>query len=278
MVQLSYVLVCFGLFALIQVPEPGQRSADDSGRRVVLNSAQAEDQYQADGDHEAFVTLLDIADSSVTAGTGSILNLSIMSVSTNTITVLPGASVRYQIVGWLNDDATEGLALFGLTLTFDGGPLEPADIPTGEPTSECSNAMIHFVKPWGITNPDSPCPPQCGFGGTIINGELVQVGGGQNTIGNTPENAPFPIGPVLTGVAQPAGCGATVLVTGKLTAPETAGTYWLRAVDVFANVIREGETGSPFWATQAADVGLVEPLRIVVSRGPRSALERLKAY
>ena len=46
-----------------------------------------------------------------------------------------------------------------------------------------------------------------GIGGTAINGNLVQVGGAQNTINRTPDIAPFPIGPVLLGVARPSGCG-----------------------------------------------------------------------
>ncbi|MGB2986600.1 MAG: hypothetical protein WBE26_12045 [Phycisphaerae bacterium] len=186
------------------------------------------------------------------------LHVDVRSGGSNSITVGPGAEVTYEVVGVLSDDSNEGLALFGLNLLFDGGDLAQADTPTGVPTSGCDNPMINFTIPWGITNPD-------GFGGTVINGDLIQVGGGQNTINNTPDNAPYPIGPVLTGVAQPAGCGPAVLVTGTLTAPDAEGTYVLSVEELFANVILEGETGDPFWATSAAGVGMITNLSISVS-------------
>lgn len=188
----------------------------------------------------------------------TLLNLTIESGGSNAITVLPGAEVCYEITGVLSDDANQGLALFALTLVFDGGDLPQADEPTGEPTPGCDNPMINFARPWGITNP-------AGFGGTIIDGDLVQVGGGQNTINNTPDNAPFPIGPVLTGVAQPGGCGPAVLVTGTLTAPETEDTYSVMAVDVGGNLITEDATGVPFWTVTPFGVGTVTPLSITVS-------------
>ncbi len=188
----------------------------------------------------------------------TLLNLTIESRGSDAITVLPGAEVGYEITGVLTDDANQGLALFALTLVFDGGDLPQANEPTGEPTPGCDNPMINFTRPWGITNP-------AGFGGTPINGDLVQVGGGQNTINNTPDNAPFPIGPVLTGVAQPGGCGPAVLVTGTFTAPETEDTYSLMAVDVGGNVITEDATGVPFWTVTPFGVGTVTSLSITVS-------------
>jgi hypothetical protein len=55
-----------------------------------------------------------------------------------------------------------------------------------------------------------------------------------------------------------------VLVTGSVTLPEAAGTYVLTATNVQANVIRLGETGSPFWAVDRAGVGSVLELTIDV--------------
>lgn len=192
------------------------------------------------------------------------LNVSVRAGGASELVVPPGGIVPYEVVGLLSDDRNEGLALVGFDLIFNGGPLPHADIPTDEPTPGCDNPMINFTRPWGITNPDSPCPPACGFGGTIINGALVQVGGGQNTIRNTPGNAPFPIGPVLLGVAQPGGCGPAVLVTGSFTAPSVPGVYTLMLRNMFGNIIKEGETGEPFWVTQAALVGRVDDLVVVV--------------
>ena len=193
------------------------------------------------------------------------LNVSVESDGSNLITVAPGAEVSYEVVGVLSDDANEGLALVGFNLVFDGGDLPHADIPVGGPTYGCDNPMTNFTLPWGITNPDSPCPPACGFGGTIMDGNLVQVGGAQNTMNNTPDNVPYPIGPVLTGVARPSGCGPAVLVAGRLIAPDVERVYTLAVTELFANVIREGETGEDFWVTDAAGVGTVTNLVISVA-------------
>jgi hypothetical protein len=176
------------------------------------------------------------------------------------VVVAPGAELRYEVTGLLDNNTSQGLALVGFTLTFDGGDLPQADEPTGEPTPGCDNPLINFTRPWGITNP-------AGYGGTIINGDLVQVGGGQNTINNTPDNADFPIGPVLTGVALPGGCGTATLATGSLIAPQTAGVYTLEAVDVFGNVIRAEAPLPSYWPVEAFGVGNVSPLTITVLAG-----------
>jgi len=197
------------------------------------------------------------------------LNLSVQSGGLNAITVGPGDPVNYEIFGTLSTAVdNEGLALFGLNLTFDGGPLSAADIPALP--SGVGNEMASFVRNEGITNPDSPCPPACGFGGTIIAGELVQIGGGQNTIKNTALNAPFPIGGVFTLL----GHTPLVLVSGSLTAPASAGVYHLviPADSVFANVITLGQTGDPFWATEPAGGGTIDNLTITVVDIPTNPL------
>jgi len=186
------------------------------------------------------------------------LNVSVQTAAgASSINVGPGETVNYRVTGILSDDLNEGLALVGFNLVFDGGDLAQADTPAG--ALSCGNPMVAFVKPDGITNP-------AGYGGTIIGGDLIQVGGGQNTIKNTADNADFPIGTVLTGVAQPAGCGMAIIATGSLTAPGL-GTYHLNLQELFANVIRDGETGEPFWATEAAGVGTISNLTINVVPG-----------
>jgi hypothetical protein len=113
--------------------------------------------------------------------------------------------------------------------------------------------MVNFNRPLGFTNP-------AGYGGTVLAGGLVQVGGAQNTIANT--LAAIPTGSVVTGVAWP-GTPET-LVSGTLNAPAQPGTYVLSTANLFANVIRQGETGVPFWHVEPAGAGTNTPLMISV--------------
>jgi len=177
-----------------------------------------------------------------------------------TVNVEPNGTVEYRIVADLTDTTNEGLALIGLSLNYTGGDIgQQANNPAGVVT--CGNPMPAFVVPDGIGNP-------AGYGGTMIGGDLIQIGGAQNTINNTADNAPFPIGAVLTGVAKPApGCGQAVIATGSFTIGAAEGDFQLQAFDVFANVIKAGETGVPFWATEAAGVGTVTNLNVHVVAG-----------
>ena len=175
------------------------------------------------------------------------LNLTIQSGGQGTVTVPPGANVPYDIVGVLSDDASDGLAGFSLDLSFSGGPLAKADEPSTPP-------MLSFDKPAGVTNP-------AGFGGTVVAGKLVQVGGAQNTIANV--FAPYPNGNVVVDVAQIG--QAVTLVTGQLTAPVTPGTYTLSMSAVVANVIQQGQDGVPFWRVEKAPPGSLTPLTVIVS-------------
>ena len=74
------------------------------------------------------------------------------------VTVLPGETVDYQVVGRLTDSLNEGLAGFRFDLEFDGGDLPQADAPTG-------GNMLNFTNPLGWSNP-------AGFGGTLKDGKL----------------------------------------------------------------------------------------------------------
>ncbi len=204
----------------------------------------------------------------------STLNLNVKSSTNNTnaVTVAPNAAVAFKVEGVLNDNLNEGLALVGfdLHLTGAGGsgttplPANAVVAPTG--TVSCANPMRAFVKPEGITNP-------AGYGGTLIAGDLVQVGGGQNTIKNSVDNpacapncAPFPIGTPILGVAQPAVCGTAVVATGSFNAPATPGVYTLQVLNGFANVIKDGEVlANAFLATEAAGVNVTGSLAVTVS-------------
>jgi hypothetical protein len=175
------------------------------------------------------------------------LNVRVQSGGSSSVTVPPGATVNWAVVGELSDNLNLGLALFSVDLAWSGGPLAPAANPTSGP-------MVNFARPAGLTNP-------AGFGGTVLGGQLRQVGGAQNTINNT--FAPFPLGTVITGVAA---SGAPVtLASGQLTAPVTPGSYTLTPSGVVANVIRQGETGTPFWHVDRANAGTVQSLVVQVS-------------
>lgn len=189
------------------------------------------------------------------AALASNLNTSVESDGSNNIDVAPGQVVTYEVIGELDDMLNVGLALAGYDLEFSGGPLEPADEPADDTN------MAQFKRPNGVTNPD-------GYGGTIIEGVLRQVGGGANTINNDIDNAPFPLGIVIENIAHPG--SPEVLVTGTLTIPEDAvenDVFTLNLTNLFANVIKQGETGEPpqnFWKTEAAGVGTNTDLTMTV--------------
>jgi hypothetical protein len=174
------------------------------------------------------------------------LNLHVLSGGQPTVTIGPGQSVPYVVQGELTDNLNDGLAMFSVDLGFSGGPLAQASAPATSP-------MVNFDPPAGVTNP-------AGYGGTPTAGVLVQVGGAQNTINNS--LAPFPSGTVVTGVA--AAGSPQVLVSGNLLAPYHVGTFLLTPSGLMANVIRQGETGVPFWRVDAAGAGTLAPLSVTV--------------
>lgn len=178
---------------------------------------------------------------------GSALNFRVTSGASRVV-VAPGGEVRYEVTARSTDDQNQGLAMFAFDLSFDGGTLAQMDEPTSGP-------MAQFVSPVGLSNP-------AGFGGTRSGGDLLQVGGAMNTINNS--FAPQPNGSVLTGLGLG---GKQVLAEGSLTAPTTPGTYVLRISNPMANVIAPGTSGVPFWEVQAAQIGSVRNLTIVVEAG-----------
>jgi hypothetical protein len=183
------------------------------------------------------------------------LNIDIRSGGLNVVDVAPGATVAYTITGTLSDSASLGLAMFAIDLSYSGGSLSQAATPA-------TNPMKNFAPPLGMSNP-------AGYGGTLVNGVLRQLGGAQNTINNAV--APVPTGTVITNVAQPG--SPVVLAQGVVVAPSLPGTYTLTSQNLFANVIRQGETGDPFWHVDACGqgtnggltirVGALKPGRVV---------------
>jgi hypothetical protein len=174
------------------------------------------------------------------------LNLNIQSHALNHIVVGPGTPIGYTIRGELSDSASLGLAMFTFDLSWGGGALGQADTPISDP-------MKRFTNPEGLSNP-------AGYGGTPKNGRLFELGGAQNTINNTV--APVPNGAVLTNVAQQG--SPVVLVNGQFTTSYRCGTYQLAATNMLANVIRTGETGTPFWHVDPCGQGTIANLTVDV--------------
>src|SRR5689334_5477930 len=141
-----------------------------------------------------------------------------------TLIVGPGRVGHYQLLGTLSNSTSDGLAYFSTTLAFSGGPLAQAASPSSAP-------MNAFAPPLGFSNP-------AGFGGTVVGGQLVQLGGAQNTIQNS--FAPAPIGTVQLGVGLPP--GPQVLASGDLVAPYVVGSYTLTASNTKANVLLAGQS------------------------------------
>jgi len=115
------------------------------------------------------------------------------------VTAPPGCTIGYTITAETSDALHQGLALLGFDVSFDAGDMIQAVDPL-------TGVMTAFVKPSGITNPSgyggTPIAPlvcsdalgnctgltvgaACGTGTCALGSiELVQVGGGQNTILN----------------------------------------------------------------------------------------------
>jgi hypothetical protein len=175
------------------------------------------------------------------------LTLTARSAGNSTIVVAPGATVNYEVVADLSDAANEGLAYFRFDASFSGGPLSKAAEPNAMP-------MLNFVAPAGFSNP-------AGLGGTVSGGSLLQIGGAQNTINNVFASAP--VGVVQTGLAKPG--NSLVVVQGTLTAPVYVGSYTLSLTNIDANVIKQGETGFPFWACEKTGTNTAINLTVKVS-------------
>lgn len=171
--------------------------------------------------------------------------IKILSGGAGALTVAPGDTVAFELVGELCDANNLGLAAFRVDLAWTGGVLAPFADPTTAP-------LDNFASPLGLANP-------AGYGGTPSGGDLLQVGGAQNTINQF--FAPAPAGTVITSVAHPG--SPVVLAAGTLTVPNAAGTYTLSALEAGANVIEQTATGVPFWKCEPAAV-IVQPLTLTV--------------
>jgi len=174
-----------------------------------------------------------------------------------------GSIIHFSIQAQLSPGSA-GLALFGANLRLNpsGGAVEvdlcdqgnafellaPVEMATFDrlagpgPGSGYSN--------WGLTNPGDNAPTYSGYSGTCDgNGGLLQIGGAQNTIGNTPGGAPYPIGAVVQNIGNG---GYVHVAVGFIDATMLVHGQWELCLDtVFATTINSGQVSAPFAVTEA---------------------------
>jgi len=174
--------------------------------------------------------------------------------------------VPVEIQAQLGGTATDGLALLGLNLTASGDIAVDLCNQTAFLVTAPASLAPHFDRNGGLTNP--PGGPISGFSGTCDGaGGLWQIGGGQNTIGNTGTPVSYPSGTVLEGVANG---GWVTFASGTLTVPASGeGDIVLTANTVFANTLDAGQTGPIYDVSEvaAANISAAGTLTIEVGGG-----------
>jgi hypothetical protein len=171
--------------------------------------------------------------------------------------------VNVFIQGMLDSDGmggastSEGLALWGSNLS-DAGTLSVDLCNTSGFLVGATAGAANFDRNLGLTNPPGPNPSdmgvKTGYKGTCNGaGVLLQIGGGQNTIGNT-DPPQYPVGSVTTGIAKDVWFD---LAEGTITTPG-AGAFTddivLTLDSPFANVLDDTGTGMPpVFAVSAAE-------------------------
>ncbi len=155
-----------------------------------------------------------------------------------------GPAVEVNIQGRIQNATDFGLSLWSADLTdwpFGGQDITTLilDSPGGD--------IDQFKRNLGLTNPS-------GYGGTPIDGDLVQIGGGQNTIGNTGPTL-FPVGTVVTNIAN--GSEWVTLATGTIDTNFQLADLQINIESAFASTLATGV--GPVYAVNPADVVIVGP-------------------
>lgn len=154
----------------------------------------------------------------------------------NGTTVAPGATINWTIAFTTSSGDNAGAALVTVDLAQSGTNPGFLDIP---PATSVPAAMTNFSRPAGISNPGELNPATGYTGvqrGTPGRKNLVQVGGAQNTFGQTlpPATGAAQNAVVAGGVGQ---SGSVVLGTGSFAAPAANGTYTFVLQNAEANVL-----------------------------------------
>ncbi|GJM24108.1 MAG: hypothetical protein DHS20C16_05230 [Phycisphaerae bacterium] len=150
-----------------------------------------------------------------------------------------GGVVNVFIQGRIQNPTDFGLALWSVNLSDTGA--SGVDV-TSAVFDSPGGDIDQFKRNLGLTNPS-------GYGGTPIAGNLIQIGGGQNTIGNTGPTL-FPVGTVVTDVAN--GAAWVNLATGQIDTTAAFGDPVLTLDTGFASTLAS-DTG-PFFPVSPAIV------------------------
>jgi hypothetical protein len=167
--------------------------------------------------------------------------------------VNPGATINWSINFSVSSGDNAGLALLVADLVQDSANPQLINIPYagGIPIE-----MANFSRPAGISNPGEGGNPSGYVGvrrGASGAQNLIQIGGGQNTFGQTanPATGVAQIAHVAPGIGQ---SGVMTLASGSFPAPDAAGDYTYRLENVIANVLEQVNTPPNFSPVMAAAV------------------------
>lgn len=155
------------------------------------------------------------------------------------------------IEGNLSSASGAGLALWGVNVDADASTIGGVTFDvtdTGQFLLTAPAGMANFDRNLGFTNPPGPPSPITGYSGTPSDTVLLQVGGAQNTIGNTDPPA-YPTGLVTTGVCN---SGPETLAEGLLVTPFFGhGEIILSLSACFAIVLDSPAIGPPYAVSAA---------------------------
>jgi len=154
----------------------------------------------------------------------------------NGTTVNPGDTIDWTIEFSVSSGDNLGAALVAVDLVQDNENPATLDIP---PAAAVPAAMSDFSRPNGISNPGESDPTTGYTGlqrGTPGEQNLLQIGGAQNTLGQTlpPGSGVAEAAVVTGGVGQ---SGNVILATGSFQAPAAPGTYTYRIQTPLVNVL-----------------------------------------
>ncbi len=166
-----------------------------------------------------------------------------------------GGCVEFEIRGHLTDTANEGLAFFAFDLELVG----PSTVNLG--------TAIIMGEDVSVTSFSQPQGYSVDFTGTAVGDDLIQLGGGQNTIGNpgTDPFPPFPNGAVALGVGhgvdgvrmyEAAPCDFGFGLTVPVGVADGDYTLQIRPSSLFANQITSFD--------DVAETYVVDPVNVVI--------------